>query len=420
MTVPPSIIAAENFIRSGFFCEKTNLFYDYLVHNAADPLISHLPTPYEISCLIPNACGWGTGMEDSMLSAGTMMEAVLAEYTVTGDPALPDFAAKIADGMAHCAEAAKRDGFLPRSVSPVDGVSHYINSSRDQYTHFILGALLYLRSGLASPELRERLERALVSFARRCEADVTAENNYAILREDGGPSMVQEMWGNVGIEGALRMVLMFAAAHEVSGDAHWREMLLRYRDEGIRRSMDVEQLNAPIYAMLQMQYSVRLLHDLEPDPTVRERYRELMRRIAAHLPDPCAAADRVCADPEHLTFPMYPWNRVKAYYIGSIGGLNWYNPGQSELWENRGFYEIRGVGEIITARALRPGYRVSDDEISALVRVAGVIDYAKHCSYAPMALVNAYWVAAENRLSGSGSSFFHAEALKDAEKCAIM
>ena len=60
--IPEPIVRAEKFIRSRFFCEKTNLFYDYLVTEAEDPLISHLPTPYEISCLIPNACGWGTGM----------------------------------------------------------------------------------------------------------------------------------------------------------------------------------------------------------------------------------------------------------------------------------------------------------------------------------------------------------------------
>ena len=392
--IPESIVRAEKFIRSRFFCEKTNLFYDYLVTEAEDPLISHLPTPYEISCLIPNACGWGTGMEDSMLSAGTMLEAMLAQYEVTGDEGIPPFLAQIVDGMLRCAESAKREGFLPRSVSPVDGKTHYINSSRDQYTHFVTGAVRYLHSGLASEDEKTRLTRALVSFARRCELDVKEENGFCLLREDGGPSMVTEMWGEkCGIEGKLRMPMFYAAAYDATGDEHWRGRLLEWRDEAISLSENFTDLHNPPYAILQMQYSVRLLYDLEPEKAVRERYLALMKKIAAQLPDPIGFSKILCDNPAHLTFAFHQWNKVKAFYIGSLGGLNWYNPAQSQLDENRGFYDIRCVGETVTTRALIPGYRVTEEEKAALVSLADVINYETHQSYAPMALVNAYWIA---------------------------
>lgn len=60
-------------IWSRFFCEKTHLFYDDLADGKE--LTGELPTPEEIALQIPNPCGWGTGMKNSMLNAGNMLPA---------------------------------------------------------------------------------------------------------------------------------------------------------------------------------------------------------------------------------------------------------------------------------------------------------------------------------------------------------
>lgn len=59
-----------------FFRPETNLFYDYLSSRSPDTCQAHLPTAEEIKRQYPNTCGWGTGMEDSAISAGLWMSTI--------------------------------------------------------------------------------------------------------------------------------------------------------------------------------------------------------------------------------------------------------------------------------------------------------------------------------------------------------
>ena len=111
---------AWNFILDNFFSHKTNLLYDFLVRDCDDMLVGHLPSPAEINLQIPNPCGWGTGMEDSVLSAGSLLDAVVARYNVTKDKSLYSLTDNIFDGMMRCVVDIDK-GFIARSVSPVDG-----------------------------------------------------------------------------------------------------------------------------------------------------------------------------------------------------------------------------------------------------------------------------------------------------------
>lgn len=122
----------------------TKLFYDY-IPNTGD-IIADLPTLEEIAHSIPNPNGWQTGMEDAMLNAGNMMECLISRWKLLGDEESQRRAKEVFAGMCNCADQGRSPGFLPRSLSPIDGKSHFINSSRDQYTHFILGAWLYFNS----------------------------------------------------------------------------------------------------------------------------------------------------------------------------------------------------------------------------------------------------------------------------------
>lgn len=70
-------------------------------------------------------------MEDSVINNAMMLDTVVSRYLVTKDPALKPYADKLFAGLKLCATVSERSGFIVRSVSPFDGVSHYINSSRD-------------------------------------------------------------------------------------------------------------------------------------------------------------------------------------------------------------------------------------------------------------------------------------------------
>ena len=65
-------------IWSAFFHPATSLFYDCLTENG----LHSLPTPQEIAKQYPNPCGWSTGMEDSMLSAGAAMDILRFRHAV--------------------------------------------------------------------------------------------------------------------------------------------------------------------------------------------------------------------------------------------------------------------------------------------------------------------------------------------------
>ena len=53
-------------------------------------------------------------------------------------------------------------------------------------------------------------------------------------------------------------------------------------------------------------------------------------------------------------------------YLGVIGERPYFNPAQSELKENRGFYHIRNVGEAVSILALCPEFKIGTEQITAV------------------------------------------------------
>ena len=387
----PAIERAWAWIWERFFCEETELFYDYLVSDRPDAAVFHLPSPEEIALQVPNACGWGTGMEDSMLSAGSMLDAVVARHAVTGEESMREAAAKIFRGMMRCAGAG------------TDGVSHYIESSRDQYTHWVYGAWRLYLSPLSDEAQREDIRRVLVGFAERAERNVREETGWDFLREDGGRTRCTKMWGELGAHEYLRLPMIYAAAWRITGDAHWKEMYLGLRAEAIEKTGGLkEKAWWRSYAALQLQYSLRLLYEVEEEDIFREKYRSMMRSIAdLYRKDAPTAAEEIGSgryDRSLLYYEYRPWSEVRPMYRGVLDGYALFNPAQSELPENEGFYKVRDVGETVSILALAPDMKVEDEQLRALIRVAEVIDYDRIGNYSPMLLACGYYLAMENRL----------------------
>ena len=76
-----------------FFCPDTELFYDFVIDDGN--AWHHLPSVEDIKASIPNPCGWGTGMEDSALNGGTLMDALVSAYALTGDGRIKEYADKV-------------------------------------------------------------------------------------------------------------------------------------------------------------------------------------------------------------------------------------------------------------------------------------------------------------------------------------
>ena len=75
----------RDYIWNNLYCDKTNLFYDFRTSKEKDSNISSLPMPEMIVAQVPNPCGYSTGMEDSTLNGGIMLDATVAAYEATGD-----------------------------------------------------------------------------------------------------------------------------------------------------------------------------------------------------------------------------------------------------------------------------------------------------------------------------------------------
>lgn len=390
---------AWNFIFDYFFCEKTDLIYDYLVRDCEDMAVCHLPSVFEINRQIPNPCGWGTGMEDSVLSAGTMLDAVVARYNVTGDRNMKISADKIFRGMMRCVVDID-EGFLARSVSPIDGKSFYYDCSRDQYTHWYYGALRFYNSELCDERQKQNIRRVFTAFAKRMERNVVKENDYNFLRYDRKPSIAGKMWGNVGCHEYLRLPFFYASTWYVTGDEHWYEMYMKYRDEALEKTVkfNAADYGSRCYPVLQMQYSLRGLYDIDKDSEFKHRCLEFMQSVAKHYANVSVSeSKRICklinADENYYQYK--PWNKVRMLYMGIVGDRPYFNPAQSEMRENSGFYSIRNVGEAVSILALCPKFKIKCEQFEALENLCNAINYDRHCSYAPMLSVCGWWLARE-------------------------
>ena len=99
-----------------FFSGDTHLIYDHPIDTI------YFPTPEEIRVSIPNGWGWNTGMEDSMISFGRMLDGIVYNYKTTADKGLHSYAALLLDGALMCATISGSEGFLVRSVLPSDKI----------------------------------------------------------------------------------------------------------------------------------------------------------------------------------------------------------------------------------------------------------------------------------------------------------
>jgi hypothetical protein len=198
-----------------------------------------------------------------------MLSVLCDRFAVNGEESLRGQAAEVFAGLRRCATVHGVRGFVARNVCPEDGVSVYINSSRDQVTHFVHGLWQYYRSPLPDETTRQEIRTVLTDVAERMIEFVTPENDYDFLRADSQrcPLGICRMW-KVQPHEAARLPMIYAAAWDVTRDERYREQWRKYVSEAIAQSADPSE-HKPAYALLQMQCSLEVLHALEPDPALK-------------------------------------------------------------------------------------------------------------------------------------------------------
>ncbi len=267
---------AWNISWSAFYKPETHLFYDYLTSYEHGKGLAHLPAVDEVKRQFPNTCGYGTGMEDCMISAGVMLDMIVDRYAVTGEENMKDCAREVVKGIRLCTLSHGYTGFVARAVCHEDLKSIYISSSRDQYTHAVYGLWVYARSPLADVGDKEGVGEILVAISDRMMRTVVPENNYDSLRADGtrDDRGISRMWKVMSHE-AARLPMIYAATWDVSGRQKYYDEYRKYIVPAVEQSLAFEKNPQPSsWVLPQMQCSFELLTALETD-------QELKKKIAA-------------------------------------------------------------------------------------------------------------------------------------------
>ncbi len=361
-------------ILTEFYSDRTGLIYE---HCSDGDATRYLPRPDEIAKNEPVATGWNTGMEDSVLHGGPLLLTSL----LRGDHPVFD---KLFAGLMRCATISGKPGFLARSISPVDCKSFYYNSSRDQYTLFVYTMWRVYKSAFATPTMKDEIRRVLVDIAKYTEACVTPENGYDLLRFDGKRGQVSQMWvanpdapavrdcwdipviDGISPHESERLPMIYAAAFDVSGDKHWREMELRYADAAIRIAELGLPAGMPGFTLYQMQVSQRLLWECETNAVRKAKYLRLLQQTAATAANCFSRVKKRFADlGGDLTLPVGDWRiwpRIEKCPGGVLNGLPYRAPVRP-----KDYYEatecVREAGEQLIVRLLCPELKLSATEL---------------------------------------------------------
>lgn len=264
--------AARRILWQHFVHLDTRMFYDYWW---GVPGFPHLPTADEVAREYPNAPGWGTGMENCALNAAQVLPGALLRHELAPDEGTEFEARTLFQGLLSLFGAASDPGFLPRGLA-LDGVSHYPNSSADQYTMALYALHACLGSGVATAAQQQEVREVWHNVLTRWE-----RAGWEDRREDGGPALYGDM-NRIAPDRAGRLLAALLGGFVVTGDRHWHTVYRQKLEEqdGARLRTGLPPPNASLYVYDQNQVAWRLLWELEEDAGLRQRYRDLMTQTA--------------------------------------------------------------------------------------------------------------------------------------------
>lgn len=392
--VEQNIEQAWDVVWSRFYLPKVQTFGDYLSSYEKGREQGHLPTADEVKRQYPNPCGYSTGMEDGAILGGAMLSVLCDRFEVTKDESLRKKAADVFVGLQRCATVHGVRGFVARNVCPEDATSIYINSSRDQVTHFVHGLWQYHHSPLPDEATKKQIRVILADVAERMIAFVTPENDFDFCRADGTrcPLGICRMW-NVQPHEAARLPMIFAAAWDVTKDERYREQWRKYAAEAIAQSVNPGE-NKPAYALLQMQCSLEVLHALEPDDALKaqihthmlhvrdlaaKRFTSVLAQIAKKDP-----AEMRMLGPDWRTVPE--WKNQKGYPNPQWGPFR-------EIW-----HLTREAGESALILCMVENATMTTEERTSMQTLLRNFDYTHNASCGLVYHLAAYWKARRHHL----------------------
>jgi hypothetical protein len=302
-----------------------------------------------------------------------------------GDTALREAASKILDGMVLCGTLSPEGGLLLRSVSPRDGKSYYIESSRDQYTHFAHALWRYSHSPLADEAQRTTMRESIIAICTRMEQHMNPEHDFSICMEDGQPGVVDKMW-HVTPHEVARLPMIYAIGADLTGDSHWWELYRRYARQAADESLLVPLEMRTPYAFLQEQVSLEPLYALEnEDVALKDTWLRAMQFVAGRV-------------------EAYSWQCLDYQPVDvATLDMNWRHWPMQDLWgrlspdwpeallsEQK---TVREPAEGLLTQLMCPDRPLSTDQHALMERMLGQTENDACITYALLYPLAAYWKA---------------------------
>lgn len=269
-------------IMNNLFDEKTGMIYTFINPATMKPVF---PSVEEVWQSIPNTAGWQTPIEDCCLCGGTSLAAMLLRHQSNPCAETEQSVRNIFRGLKTLASCGRRRGFIARGVLP-DGKTHYMDTSVDQYTHFLFGIWRYFKSPLCSVEDREFIKQKVSDICLQLE-----EDDFYINTEAGSAATFGDI-GALRYSRVERVLQVYAAGWKLTGNAHFEEIYNRLKEEQNGKRMEILATQFPpsgecLYAILQTQMALRCLYEIEPDSKSRAIFREAMSRVASAAAGHC-------------------------------------------------------------------------------------------------------------------------------------
>lgn len=379
---------------SRFYLPSVQTLGDYLSSYEKGKEQAHLPTAEEVKRQYPNPCGYSTGMEDGAILGGAMLSVLCDRFAVTKDDSLREKAANVFAGLRRCVTVHGVRGFVARNVCPEDATSTYINSSRDQVTHFVHGLWQYYHSPLPDEATKQQIRVVLADVAERMIAFVTPENDFDFCRADGTrcPLGICRMW-KVQAHEAARLPMIYAAAWDVTREERYREQWRKYAADAIEQSANPSETK-PAYALLQMQCSLEVLHALEPDPALKAQIHTRMLHVsdlaAKRFTNVLSSLAKKSPEEMRLLGPDWrhvpEWKNQKGYPNPQWGPFR-------EIW-----HLTREAGESALILLMVEPPTLTAEQNASLKKLLSGFDYTHNASCGIIYHLAAYWKAHRHQL----------------------